>query len=76
MSHLANDQLLDTIRETIEWANELAEEWTGTTTGKIIDFEVTQLERAVNESDLELAQKLVYELALTCTKVDEQEYGR
>lgn len=72
MSNITNDQLLETAHETVEWAKQLAELWTNTTTGNIIDYQRNELELALKSNDLELTQKLMMQLAETCVFAEKE----
>jgi hypothetical protein len=72
MSNLMNDQLTELINETLGWSSEIQEMWVGTTIEKIITAQKDSLLLAVEENDMELAQKLVHELAQTLESAEEQ----
>lgn len=72
MSNITNDQILETAYETIEWAKELSELWTNTTTGNILDMQTTELENALKSNDLELTQKLMTQLAQSCVHAEKE----
>lgn len=72
MSHASNDQLLETINETVDWASEMGEAWVGTTTGRIIDSERDNLLSIVKNNNLELASVAVLNLAKTCQYAEDE----
>lgn len=72
MSHFNNEQLLETVNETVDWASELGEQWAGTTLGRILDNERDNLLSVVKNNDLELASVEVINLAQTCMHAEEQ----
>lgn len=65
MSNITNTQLLEIIDDTLEWASELSEQWTGTMVGRVINSQQAQLIKAVDNGDLELAYSLVHNLGQT-----------
>lgn len=71
MSNITNDNLLNDINETIDWASELGEAWLGTTTGRVLDSQRETLRSVVKINDLELASVLVLNLAQTCVRAEE-----
>lgn len=74
MSDFTNTQLIETVNETVDWASELAEQWVGTTTGRIIDNERDNLISLVKNNDLELASVSVINLAKTCQYAEDELY--
>lgn len=72
MSHEANDNLLDSVRETIDYANELSELWTGTTVGSVIDAQKDSLVNAVEDNNLEQARLNMISLVETCRMIEKE----
>lgn len=66
MSNITNDQILETAHETVKWAEELAELWTNTTTGNVIDSQRHELVDALKKNDLEKVYESMTQLAQTC----------
>lgn len=56
---LRDEELLDSIKDTIKWANEMSDIWVGTLHQEIIDEEVAELEAAVAENNLVKARILM-----------------
>lgn len=75
MGDLTNTQLLELIDETLAWASDVSEMWTGTLHAELIDQEQAKLINAVEKNDLEYARELVYNLAQTLEHA-EKEYER
>lgn len=72
MPDLTKEQLLETVEETLDWAGDLGDAWTGTTIGRILDNERDNLVSIVKANDLELASVAVLNLAMTCQHAEEQ----
>lgn len=68
-------ELLESVEETVAWAAEVIELWTGTLHAEYIDYQRVQLMRAVDREDYDNVQKLLYDLAETLCYA-EREYER
>lgn len=75
MSDITNNQLLELVDETLAWAVDVCEMWTGTLYEKIIDQEQARLIKAIDQHDYELAYNLVHNLAQTL-EAAEKEYEK
>jgi hypothetical protein len=69
MSHI-NQQILDLIDNTLAWASDMSEQWTGTPYEKVIDGQQAQLIMAVGDNDLNRAHELVHSLARTLEQAE------
>jgi hypothetical protein len=69
---MKESELRKIVEDTIQWANELAEAWVGTTTGRIIDKQKEHVEDLVKSNDLNLAEVAVTELAQTCVYAEKE----
>lgn len=75
MKQNINEKLDTIINETLLWADDLSEKWTGTMHEKIINIQKERLLTAVGKKDSELAQNFLYDLAQTLEASD-QEYEK
>lgn len=72
MSNVTNDSLLDETLNLLEIAKEVSEEFTGTTAGGIVDREIAQVLKHIEDKNLEdlfayskpALEKTVFELGL------------
>lgn len=62
---MTQDKLLEMIDETIAWASNISELWTGTLHADIIDSQQAQLIKAVDQQDYKKAYNLMCDLAQT-----------
>jgi hypothetical protein len=69
---MTETQLKTLVDETIEWANDLAETWTGTTMGNIINNQNNHLKDLVSQGEMNLASVAVLELAQTCDYAEKE----
>lgn len=65
METLTDDKLLEFIDETIAWAVDIADMWTGTLHADLIDSQQAQLIKAVEQGDLKKAYNLMCDLGQT-----------
>ncbi len=70
---MTDERLKQVATETVDWAKELSEVWTGTTTGKVIDSQLEGLTLAIKEDNLNLVSVLVLELAQTCDYAEKEQ---
>lgn len=63
------------VKDTIKWANELSETWSGTTTGHIIDSQKEHLEYLIEKKEMNLVSVQVLELIQTCKYADKEQDG-
>ena len=63
---MTDERLKELVKETVEWANDLSETWSGTTTGHIIENQKKHVESLMKSKDFNLASIAVLELAQTC----------
>lgn len=64
------------VRESLKWADEIAESWVGTTTGSIIDSQKRHVETLMKTNDLNLVSIAVLELVQTCKEAEQSLNGQ
>ena len=69
---MIEDRLEEVVDETVKWAEELSESWTGTTTGRILDSQKDRVQNAMSSGDTKLASVEVLQLAQTCDYAEKE----
>jgi hypothetical protein len=72
MQNITDAQVEELVTDTLEWAQEVSEKWTGTQWQEIIDSKRTELVYAVDKEDRETLMKITYDLARTVDYAEKQ----
>lgn len=69
---MTDAQLKKLVKKTVGWADQLAEQWTGTTTGNVIEYQKKHVKELIASNDWNLVSVAVLELAQTCGQVEKE----
>lgn len=70
---MTSEKLLELIDETLAWASDISERWTGTLHEKLIDNQRVQLIEAVERGDLNKGYILLCDLGQTLDYAEKME---
>lgn len=72
---MTDTELKRLVKTTVKWADELSEQWTGTTTGGMIEYQKKHVKELMASNDLNLVSVAVLELAQICDQVEKESDG-
>lgn len=69
-----DDEIKQLVKRVIDWANDLSEVWTNTTTGKLLDYKIQRVNKLMRKrKDLNPLVEAANDLASFCKFAEEQD---
>ncbi len=76
MAEVSDKQIKEIVRKVIDWANNLSEVWTNTTTGKVLDYKIQRVNKLIKKrKDLTPLVDAANDLASFCKYAEKESDG-